>query len=110
MESRIKRSVINRERRQLVRRIASALLSAMADSDRGFKQIAKNIKCPEERVRKAVYSMIDGKSVRLDLISDIALGMGYELRLGITELSTYAKPDAPATTNIGDGKASTQPR
>lgn len=79
-----------RERRQLKRRIASAIVRVMADSDKDFVEIARRCHRKAATLRNVVYALIEGNDAPMDVISDIFSACGYEPGFACGPLSPYA--------------------
>lgn len=78
---------------RLCRRTAAALLMALAESDATSEQIAARLQRRPTWLHHILRQLIDGKEVRLDVVSDIAFACGAELAFSIRP----AKPLAEAT-------------
>lgn len=71
-----------RARRLLTRRVAAALMAAMAETDSSFEQMAHRLGMKSDvLLRSWFHSLVDGdsKNVPLDVISDMFLGCGVQL-------------------------------
>lgn len=89
----VSKSILMRERRQLRRRVAALIVSAMANSDCDFKKIAKRCGRNAQAIRRALHALIDGKEIPMEIeyLSDVLLSMRYEPLFNVTALSEYAK-------------------
>ena len=89
----VAQTVLMRERRQLRRRVAAAIVTAMAESDCDFKKMSSRCGRSEKSIRQTLHALIEGKEVpgEIEYFSDVLLSMGYEPVLNLTPLSEYAK-------------------
>lgn len=97
----IPREELDRARRKMCRRIAAALVGAMAETDTGFDTIAARLGRSEASCRAFLRSMIDGTPPRngLDLMSDFAFAMGCEIEFRVV------KRTVPPVDAAGEGKS-----
>jgi hypothetical protein len=86
---------LERARRKMKRRVVSALIRGMAETDVGFDLIAVRLDAPETKYRQWVMKMIDGTAKEMDDISDVATALGVEMEFS---LNRYTPPDPPAET------------
>lgn len=88
-------------RRRMARKIASAIVSAMAECDFNFTQIAARIGKTEKDISGWMAKLFDGdgSGAQLDHVSDILLAMGCELDWKVVAAVPIPfRPVATATT------------
>lgn len=83
--------------RVMCRRLAAALVRAMADTDTSLEDIAIRTGHSKDRVRRFIKALIDGKSQQngLDMMSDFAGAMGCEVEFTVRRPESSA-PRPPA--------------
>lgn len=79
MDDRIDQAEIDRALRQTCRRVASALIKAMADEDVSFAEIAKRLGRKEKTVGRWLRTLIAGRPIDLDHVSDMCTAMDCQL-------------------------------
>lgn len=77
---------LKRARRKLCRRIAACLVSAMAETDTGFEQIAGRLSVSEEVVRRWFNRMLDGTATDLNTVSDLSYAMDCEFTFSLEKI------------------------
>lgn len=81
-----------RARRKLKRKVAAALISAMAETDADYEFIAKRLRDKPAHIEKWITGLITGETRAMDEISDLCTAMGVELTFG---LKRYEAPERP---------------
>jgi len=72
-------------RRRLARRIAAAVVTAMAETDTSFEEMAQRLGMRTDiPLRNGLATLVDGGTrIPFDHISDLMTGCGYELTFGL---------------------------
>ena len=79
-------------RRKLKRKIAAAIISAMAETDADYEFMAKRLRTTPDKVAKEIDGFIRGETKAMDEASDLALAVGAELSFGITRYEAPRRP------------------
>lgn len=92
---------LDRACRKMCRRIAAALVRAMAETDTDFATIAARTTRSEESLRSFIRALIDGKAPRngLEMMAIFAVAMECEIEFHIVRREAPDTPPiAPAPT------------
>lgn len=81
-----------RARRKLKRRLAAALITAMAETDADYEFIARRLRDKPEKIERWIAGLITGETKALDEVSDLALALHVEL---VFSLQRYQRPELP---------------
>ncbi len=81
-----------RARRKLKKRIAAAIINAMAETDADYAFIAKRLRDKPAKIEAWITGLITGRTKDLDEVSDLLLAMNCELEFG---LRRYQEPRRP---------------
>lgn len=90
-------------RRKFKRRIAVALITAMAETDADYEFIARRIREKPERIEKWIAELITGNTTTMNEASDLALAMGAELTFGLARREAPKRPNEPEASTEGEG-------
>lgn len=82
-----------RARRKMKRKIASALIAAMAETDADYKFIATRLGQDAEEIERWLVGLISGDSKCGDEASDLLLALGCEFDFSIRR---YQEPRRPS--------------
>jgi hypothetical protein len=83
-----------KHRRKTKKKIAVALITAMAETDGDYAFIAKRLGETPENIKQWIVGLIDGETRAMDEVSDLLLALGCELNFG---LRAYQEPMRPGT-------------
>jgi hypothetical protein len=78
-------------RRKTSRRVAAALIAAMAETDIDYEEMGIRLGEKPETIRKWIIDFVDCKSKDLDLLSDLCLAMNAEVNF---TLHSWRKTEA----------------
>lgn len=79
----IPKAELDKAHRRLCREVAASLLSAMAEADVGFYEMAVALEIDERSLRRYFYRLMDGRTRALREISDLATAMGRRVLVGM---------------------------
>lgn len=82
-----------RARRKMKKRIAAALITAMAETDSDYQFIAIRLGDESDKIEKWITGLIAGDTRCLDECSDLLLAMGCEFEF---RLHAYQEPLRPS--------------
>lgn len=85
------RELLRKARRKLCRRVGAAIVERMAETDTSFTVMAARLGRREKQVRGWLMRLLDGRSVKLNVIADMCTSMGCELSWGIQKPSSPPK-------------------
>lgn len=80
---------LDRARRTTCRRVASAIVKAMAETDTSRKQIGDRVGGEPDDILAVVIRLTDGEPVALDKVSDIFVAMGVELTMSLAPIPDW---------------------
>jgi hypothetical protein len=81
-----------RARRKMKKRIAAAIITAMAETDADYEFIGKRLTMKPAKIEKIIMDFIAGADSDIDQVSDLLLAMGCELTF---QLRRYEEPTQP---------------
>ncbi|MBS0175492.1 MAG: hypothetical protein JSR64_15735 [Nitrospira sp.] len=93
MSEQIPLEILQRARRALKRRVAGYLILAMAEEDIGPDEMAEKLDEKGDKVRATLNALIEGESMPLDRMSDLALAMAREWDFSFRRIGSSAPPD-----------------
>ena len=83
-----------RARRKMKRKIAAALITAMAETDADYAFIATRLDDDPTKIEKWITGLISGETRAMDEVSDLLLALGCEFDFS---LRRYEFPMRPQT-------------
>ncbi len=89
----IPKAVLKVVRERTCRRVAAAIITAMAETDTGIDVIAARLGKKSEAIKVLIDRLIAGQSASLDKISEILWAMGCELAFSLTPAKIPHEPD-----------------
>lgn len=87
---------MDKAKRKMKKKIASAMIAAMAETDADYKFIAKRLGDTPENIEKWLVGLIAGETRAMDEVSDLMLAMGCEFSF---TLRRYEEPIRPQATS-----------
>lgn len=85
-----------RARRKIKRRIAAAIITAMAETDADYEFIAKRLEQTPAEIEKWIVGLIAGETKCMDEVSDLLLAIGCEFDFHLQRYQEPIRPTAPA--------------
>lgn len=88
---------LKQARRKTCRRVASALIRGMAETDSGFEFIAMRLGKSEQEIEQWMFSMVRGNARDLNEVSDLALAMDLEIEFSLRQYQQITPAEATPT-------------
>lgn len=95
---------MGKAQRKIKKKIASAIIGAMAETDADYEFIAKRLGDKPENIEAWLVGLIAGETKALDGASDLLLAMGCEFDFSIRRYEEPIRPQAA----LGDAEGAAQ--
>jgi hypothetical protein len=89
---------LGRARRKLKKKVAAALITAMAETDADYEFMGKRLGDTPENIEQYIVGLISGKSKCMEELSDLLLALGCEFSFGLHQYQLPARPQPQPET------------